>query len=110
MNRLLAAVDIKDTPLGGGNTLGGSYPTFSVIVNIILKNSITIAGTVLLGLLIFGGVTYIIGAGNGDPKKAAQGQQAITSSFIGFGVVVFAYSIIQIIQVITGLEILNPLF
>jgi len=109
MNRLLA-VDISETPLGGGKSLGNTYPTFSVLINLILKNSITIAGTILLGLLIYGGVTYIIGAGGSDPKKTAQGQKAITSALMGFGVVVFAYSIIQIIQVITGLEILNPIF
>jgi len=110
MNRLLAQVNIQDTPLGNGGTLGNSYGTISVLINIILKNSITIAGTILLGFLIYGGVTYIIGAGGSDPKKTAQGQKAITSSLLGFGIVVFAYSIIQIIQVITGLEILNPIF
>ena len=109
MNRLLA-VNIKELPLGPGKTLENTYPTFSVLVNLILKNSITIAGTILLGLLIYGGVTYIIGAGGSDPKKTAQGQKAITSALMGFGVVVFTYSIIQIIQVITGLEILNPIF
>jgi len=110
MNRLLAQVNSQDTPLGNGGTLGNSYGTISVLINIILKNSITIAGTILLGFLIYGGVTYIIGAGGSDPKKTAQGQKAITSSLLGFGIVVFAYSIIQIIQVITGLEILNPIF
>ena len=109
MNRLLA-VNIGDTPLGSGKTIASTYPTFSVVINLVLKNSIMIAGTVLLALLIYGGVTFIIGAGGSDPKKAAQGKQAITTSLIGFGVVVFAYSIIQIIQVITGLEILNPIF
>jgi hypothetical protein len=110
MIRLLAQVDIKDTPISDTNTVGGSYPTFSALINIILKNSITIAGTLLLGLLIYGGVAFIIGAGNGDPKKAAQGKQAITTSIIGFGIVVFAYSLIQIIQIVTKLEILNPGF
>ena len=110
MNRLLAVNIGTDTPLGPGKTLVGSYPTISVLINIIIKNSITIAGTILLGLLIYGGVTYIIGAGGSDPKKTAQGQKAISGALMGFGVVVFAYSIIQIIQVITGLEILNPIF
>ena len=110
MNHLLAVVDIKDLPLGPGKTVGGSYGTFSVLINLILKNSITIAGTILLALLIYGGVFFIIGSGSGDPKKVSQGQQAITTSLIGFGIVVFAYSIIQIIQVITGLKILDPIF
>jgi len=62
----------------------------------------------LLFLLIFGGFSLIIGAGNGDPKKAQQGQKAITSALIGFAIVFLSYFIIQTIEIFTGLDILNP--
>lgn len=101
-----AGVSIADTPLGPGKgTLGNTYPQISTLVTIILKNSLTIAGIILLALLIFGGLSYIIGAG-GDPKKAEQAQGVITSSLIGFAVVLTAYFIIQIIEVITGVNII----
>lgn len=46
-------------------------------------------------------------AGDGDPKKAAAAQDTITNSLIGFAVVFLAYFIIEIIQIITGIPILN---
>lgn len=111
MNMLLAqaGVNIGDTPLGKGS-ISGTYPNLGTLISLILKNSLTVAGILLLFLLLFGGVTYIMSAGDGDPKKAQQAQTAITDALIGFAVVFLAYFIIQIIQVITGLNILNPNF
>lgn len=109
MNTLLAAgVEIGKTPIGSGNTLEGAYPNLGILISMILRNSLTVAGILLLCLLLFGGVTYIISAGESDPKKAQQAQTAITDALIGFAVVFLAYFIIQIVQVMTGLQILNP--
>lgn len=108
MNPVLA-FNLKDIQLGqNSGTLGGSYATTSSIISIILKTSITVASIIFLGLLIFGGISFIMNAGSGDPKKAGQGQAAITNALIGFAIVLLAYTIIQIIEVITGLNILNP--
>jgi len=106
-NNLLAQVNIGDLPTGNGGTLGGTYKSVSPLISALLKNSLVLAGIIFLGLLIFGGVTFIINAGGGDSKKAVQGQKTITSALIGFAVVFCAYFIIQIIQVITGLHILD---
>jgi hypothetical protein len=106
MNRLLA-VNIGDLPTGTGKTISATFPTLSSLVTVILKNSFTIIGLILLFLLIFGGFMFIMNAGNGDQKKAAQGQAIITDAVIGFVVVFLAYAIVQIIQVITGVNILN---
>jgi len=103
------AFNLSDIKLGQNNsTLGGKYSSSGVLISMILKISITIAGLIFLGLLIFGGITVIMNAGNGDSKKAAQGKTAITNALIGFAIVLLAYTIIQIITAITGLEILNP--
>ena len=110
MNRYVFAqgVDIGPaTQIGDGKSVD-SYSNFSQIINLVLKNSITIAGIIFIALLIFGGITFIISAGSGDSKKAEQGKKTITSSLIGFAIVVFAYLIIKIIQNITGLNILSP--
>jgi type IV secretion system pilin len=111
--KTLLAFDFKDIRLGSDNaeTIGNIYGKDSggvnVLVSMILKNSITIASVILLALLIFGGITFIINTGNGDSKKAQQGKSAITNSIIGFAIVLFAFVIIQIIEAITGLNILN---
>lgn len=109
-NRLLAeAVDIgQDTKINGNIGVGDTYFNFSTIINLLLKNSITIAGIILVALLIFGGITFIMSAGSGDAKKADQGKKTITASIIGFAIVIFAYLIITIIETITGLHILDP--
>ena len=101
------AVSISDTPWGSRN-LGDTFPNLSTIVSLILKNSLTIIGILLLALLIFGGLMFIIGAGGDDPKKAQQGQKTITNALLGFAIVFLAYFIIQIIEVLTGLDILKP--
>jgi hypothetical protein len=86
------------------------YKTLGGIVSILLKNAYIIAGVLLFGLLLFGGFGIIMGAGGGDPKKTAQGQQAVTSALIGFLIIFASYWIIQIIQVITGMQIFKPGF
>jgi hypothetical protein len=101
------AVDISQTPWGD-RPLGITFPSLATLINLILQNSLTIAGVILLALLIFGGISLILGAGASDPKKTQQGQKTVTSALIGFLIVFLAYFIIQIIEVITGLDILNP--
>ena len=103
----LLAYDIGTLPLGTGKNINQTYGSASVLVTVILKNSIIVASVIFLALLIFGGITFIINAGNGDSKKAEQGKSAITNALIGFAIVLFAYSIITIIEVITGLNILK---
>ena len=90
-------------------TLGSKYSNGGIgfFISIILKYSLMIAGIILLALLLFGGLTFIINAGKADPKKAGQGQKAVTSALIGFAIILLSYSIIKIIEVITGLNILN---
>jgi hypothetical protein len=102
------AVEIgENTPLGNGFFLGKEYSNLAVLIQVILRNAFTVIGLLLLILLIYGGLMYIIGAGDGDSKKAAQAQSTITDALIGFAVVFLAYFIIQIIQLITGINILN---
>jgi hypothetical protein len=105
MNNLLAV--FIDPPLQQGRTVSQTFPTASSLVSLILQNAITVAGVIMLVLLISGGVMFIIGAGNQDSKKSAQAKSMITDALIGFAVVLFAYFIIQIIETITGLNILN---
>jgi hypothetical protein len=105
MNHLLAV--LIDPPLQSGRTVSQTFPTASALISVILQNAITIAGVILLVLLISGGVMFIIGAGSQDSKKSAQAKSMITDALIGFAVVLFAYFIIQIIETITGLNILN---
>ncbi|MFA5749799.1 MAG: hypothetical protein WC895_01065 [Candidatus Shapirobacteria bacterium] len=106
INRFLAQVNIGDIPTTNGK-LSTTYGSISPLITSLLRNSLTLAGIILLGLLIFGGITFIMNAGSGDSKKAEQAKQTITSALIGFAVVFGAYLIIQLIELITGLNILH---
>jgi hypothetical protein len=77
-------------------------------VSIFLSNAIVIAGVIMIFLLIFGGISIIMGAGQDNPETAARGKQAATTAVIGFILIFAAYWIIQIIEFMTGLEILRP--
>ena len=109
-HNLIAVVNIgENVGMGTGKSVSQTFPDIGTIINIILKNSITIAGVILLGLLIFGGLKFIMSAGSNDAKKAAEAKAIITDAIIGFVVIFVAYFIIQIIEVITGVQILNPI-
>lgn len=104
------AFSLDNIKLGNTDkTIGTTYGNggVSILISAILKYSLMLAGIILLSLLIFGGITFIMNAGKGDPKKADQGKSAITNALIGFAIVLFAFSIIRIIETITGLNILN---
>lgn len=109
----LLAVNIGDEFRVQPNVAITYAPAFSSpgsLISILLKNAYVLAGIMLFVLLIFGGISIISSAGGGDPKKTAQGQKALTSAVIGFLIIFGSYWIIQIVQYITGLEILNPTF
>ena len=103
----ILAIDIcQNTPWGSGS-LVSRFPHLGVLFNLLLKNSLTIAGLIFLFLLLLGGLMFIIGAGSGDPKKTQAAGGLLTTTLIGFAIVLTAYLIIQLIEVITGLNILN---
>ncbi len=105
INKLLA-VKIGEIPLGPGNNINNLYPNPASLVTVIVKNSLTVAGIIMLVLLIAGGFMMIASAGSGDQKKAASAKTMITDALIGFLVIFLSYFIIQIIEVITGVTIL----
>ena len=100
------AVNIGETfnsPLGTTKTLGD-------LVSIFLSSALTLAGVILLFLLILGGIGMMAGAGGDSPEKAAKGKQTATAAAIGFIIVFATYWIVQIVEELTGLNILKPGF
>jgi len=106
--KLLAqvGVDIGKLPLGDGTNIE-KYQDVSNLITIFIKNAFTLAGIILVILLIFGGFNFIIAAGNDDPKKTQQAANTIKAALIGFAVVFLSYVIVQAIETFTGLQILK---
>lgn len=103
MKQLLAQVNIQDN-----FPPATKFTTPGALISVILKNVYTLAGILLLVLLIFGGFSVIMGAGQGDPKKAGQGKKAATAAVIGFLIIFTSYWIIKLVEFITGVNIFNP--
>jgi len=103
MNNLIADVAI-------GKKFGsvfGQTKGFSDLVSVFLFNALAISGVILLIFFIVGGVMVIVGAGQGKSETAGRGKTAVTSALIGFLIIFCAYWIIEIVEIITDLNILN---
>lgn len=77
------------------------------IVSLILSNAVLIAGVIFFFLILFGGISVIIGAGSDDPERTAKGKKAVTTAIVGFIIIFTVYWIIQIIEGLVGFNILN---
>jgi hypothetical protein len=101
MSIALAQVDI-------GEKFGSPFSSIGELISALLPNIYMLAGIILFILLIGGGFGIIISAGRGEKEGVAKGGKAVTAALIGFLVIIASYWIIQIISVVTGLNILNP--
>lgn len=102
MNRLT-----QITPGGTdiGEVFGSPFGTTKGVGDLIsffVSTSIVLAGVIMLFLFIGGGLMIITSAGSNDPHGAARGKQAVSAAIIGFVVVVVAYLIIRVIELVTG--------
>lgn len=108
MNKL-TTVDIGNKFIGtSASSINLTNPDgISVYVSNIITGAISIAGIILVFLLIGGGIAMISGAGKSDPKTVEQGKKAATSALIGFIVVFSAFWIVKLIELITGLNLIG---
>lgn len=83
-----------------------SFNTFGQLASTLLKNAFVLAGLIAFVFLIFGGFGVIVSAG-GDTKKLESGKKTITGALVGLILIVTSYWIVQIIELITGLKLLN---
>jgi len=105
----MAAINLGDNLLFQGDSASTTYTSVNTLFNNILPNVYIVAGLIIFVMIVVGGFTIIANGGNQD--KVAEGGKIITSAIIGFVVLFASYWIIQLIQVLTGIQILsgNPL-
>jgi len=82
------------------------FQSFGGLFSLLLPNFYILAGIILLFFLIFGGLTVILGAGKGSDEQIEKGKKILTSTLIGFLVVLLSYWIMEILQIVTGIPIL----
>ncbi len=82
----------------------GSIETMTIgsLISKILPYIFGAAGIALLIYLIIGGLQMMVS--RGDPKAMQSAQAKITNALIGFVIVFFAFTLVQILGQILGLE------
>jgi hypothetical protein len=108
----LASIFDLPIPLSAVNlstTYGFAFGNTRSLTNYIspfLRTAIVGAGIISFLMIVGAGISIIAGAG--DKQAQEKGKGAITAGVIGLALVFGAYWIIQIIQVLTGIDILSP--
>ncbi len=87
-----------------GDSASNTYTSASDLLNNVLPNVYVAAGVVIFFMFILGGFKVISSAS--DSHKMEEGKKTITFAIMGLLVVFASYWIIQLIQVVTGLQIL----
>ncbi len=100
-SQLDLAEQLKLTKLEGNPTVGETYSSFGVIVNLIVSNLFVLAGIIIFFLIIGAGFSYI----KDTEKGKDEAKNLATGAVIGFLVMFSAYWIVQIIKLITGMEL-----
>lgn len=112
MSKLLAQINIsKDYWLReevGIGEPGSGYESIGGFISALLPNVYIIAGLILFFLIVLGG--YGLLAAGDDPEKLKQSSKAVTASLAGFLIIFLSYWIIQIIELLTGIDIFKSGF
>jgi len=90
------------------NQAGGiedSVKTLPGIISTLLPIVFSLAGIILLGMIIVSGFTMLFGVSN--PDQAEKAKKTLTSSIIGFVIIIAAYWIAQILETIFALPIVS---
>ena len=87
-----------------GWLFGTGTNTPADIINAVIPIIFILAGIILLFMLVFGGFTIFLSAGN--PEKIKKGTSMITSALVGFLIIFAAYWIIELLQITFGIKVL----
>jgi hypothetical protein len=80
---------------------GKSLDNIGSIISMALPVLIAVSAVILFLILVWGGIMIMISAGN--PERIKSGKAKITSSIIGFIILVLSYLIVKFISNIFGL-------
>jgi len=102
---IMKQVFAQGVDIGTAFAPAAKFDTIGSLVSVIVQNAFVLAGVIAFVLLVVGGFGIIASAG-GDTKGLEKGKQAITGAVLGLVVIIGSFWIIQIIQVLTGRQLL----
>lgn len=89
--------------LRDGKSVSEVYDTPAVLINLIVSNLFVLSGVFIFLMFIGAGLKFAL---QGSSKAKDEAKTLATSSGLGFIVMFCAYWIIQIIEIVTGTDIL----
>ena len=94
-------IDRFGSPIGDTILIGD-------LISLFLSNAVFIAGFLIVFIVAIAGFGMIRSAGSGNPEQLQKGKNAVTAAIIGFIIIFSVYWIVQLIEAVTGIEILDP--
>jgi hypothetical protein len=79
--------------------------TIDAVINRLIPLLIALSGLVLLVMLIWGGFQMLTAGTN--PEAAEAGKKTLTAAIFGFVVIITAFWIVQILEIIFGIKIFS---
>ncbi len=86
----------------------GTGLTLGKLITLLIPYLFAFAGIGLLAYLVLGGFKLM--TSSGDPKKVQEGQHMITNAFIGFLIIFFSFTIVNLVANLFGLDIIKGIF
>lgn len=82
--------------------------TLGSLTSLLVQNAYVIAGILAFLLIVVAGFQIVTAASSGESKKMEKGRQAMTAAVIGLLVIIGAVWIVQILGIISGVNLLRP--
>lgn len=76
------------------------------LIRIIINMIMIVAGILVFGFMLFGGIQYI--SSGGDKLQAQQARDKITYAIIGLIIIVAAYAVTKVMELVFGINVFNP--
>lgn len=87
--------------LSDGTLVKEAYYNPAVLVNLLVRNLFVVAGVIFFLIIIFAGFKFIMGG----KKGAEDAKNIIQTALVGFVIMFAAYWIIQIVSLLTGVDL-----
>ncbi len=108
----IAQIDFKkiygELGFSGGNIVINEKTTIADFIVALYPYIFFAAGVLLLLYLIYGGIHFMISAG--DPKGTQEAKGKITNALVGFLIVFVAYWVVRVIGLTLGLSSFSSTF
>jgi hypothetical protein len=98
-----AGVDLSNyLVLKNGDKVSEVFKTPASMVNLLVSNAFVVAGGFIFVLILIGGFKFL----SDEAKGLDEAKTLWTNAGIGFAVLFGAYWVVQIVQILTGVQIL----